>query len=650
MLKSTYRISPVLPLLLTLFIGLFQVEEVRALDIEVTNTDDAGAGSLRAAITQANSIFLGGGNIIFNIPGGGPYIITLESPLPAITKPETIIDGGTQPGIVLQPNGSIAYALAIQANGCTINELEITGFDIGIQVASGQCNNIIENCTIANNLINGVKTDLATNTQLRKNTMYCNGSDPTGDPFLPSSNAAAPPEILTASESTITGTAAYLPPTLDFPDNIVEIFVAGDTACPDADVQGKTYLTEAIVNPDGTWTATGNFPKGAQLTATVTNPDNCPIPCFMTADFIYDSDLTNVFFTDFSSNGPVFWYWDFGDGEFSYEQDPNHGYADYGTYNVCLTAGAYVNGIYCEDTYCEEITLVDCNLFASYDYYQYGLEIEFVDYSFDSPTSWFWDFGDGETSTDQNPIHVYSDFDVYTVCLTVSKVVNGVLCEDTYCYDVEVFDLCQDFIANFSWANSGFCIVDFTDLTAGSPTYWEWDFDDGNFSNETNPSHGYAIPLTYNVTLYVERDVPFCYDQITKVVQPNCFSFQKGDPVVAEAQKGAFGNPLPAANAVTSDFSPVFCLEYADTLNVDICENEFYIFYGDTLNMAGTYDTMFTSFNGCDTTITLNLSVLDTVVTELSATICENEFYVYESDSLNVGGIYTYGYLGANGC
>lgn len=64
----------------------------------VTTTADSGAGSLRQAITDANAN-AGADDIVFNIPGGGPWSITVSSALPNLTGP-TVIDGTTQPGFV----------------------------------------------------------------------------------------------------------------------------------------------------------------------------------------------------------------------------------------------------------------------------------------------------------------------------------------------------------------------------------------------------------------------------------------------------------------------------------------------------------------------------------------------------------------------
>jgi PKD repeat protein len=57
-------------------------------------------------------------------------------------------------------------------------------------------------------------------------------------------------------------------------------------------------------------------------------------------------------------------------------------------------------------------------------------ECAFLDGSSGGATSWSWDFGDGNTSTDQNPIHTYGTYGVYTVTLTVSN--NGGVTTDSY--------------------------------------------------------------------------------------------------------------------------------------------------------------------------------------------------------------------------
>lgn len=112
-----------------------------------------------------------------------------------------------------------------------------------------------------------------------------------------------------------------------------------------------------------------------------------------------------------------------------------------------------------------------------------------------------WDFGDGNTSTALMPTHTYNVDSTYIVCLTAYSEC-GI---DVTCDTLEV---CDSLGANFTVSVNGF-ISNFTDMTAGNPTVWFWDFGDGNTSNQQNPSHTYANDSTYLVTLVVQN---YCGD------------------------------------------------------------------------------------------------------------------------------------------
>ena len=115
---------------------------VRAGVFVVTNTNDAGDGSLRKAITDANGM-AGADTINFNIPGGGVHTISLASALPTISDPVTI-DGYTQPGaspntlaesddanLLIELEGSSAggaSGLRISAGSSTVRGLVINRF------------------------------------------------------------------------------------------------------------------------------------------------------------------------------------------------------------------------------------------------------------------------------------------------------------------------------------------------------------------------------------------------------------------------------------------------------------------------------------------------------------------------------------------
>ncbi len=99
----------------------------------VTNTNDAGAGSLRQAILDANAN-PGTDLIAFNIPGAGPHTIQPASNLPTITDP-VVIDGYTQPGAFPNTNPvglGLNTVLKIEIDGSFLGGIQPTALEINI--------------------------------------------------------------------------------------------------------------------------------------------------------------------------------------------------------------------------------------------------------------------------------------------------------------------------------------------------------------------------------------------------------------------------------------------------------------------------------------------------------------------------------------
>ncbi len=112
--------------------------------------------------------------------------------------------------------------------------------------------------------------------------------------------------------------------------------------------------------------------------------------------------------------------------------------------------------------------------------------------------TYFWDFGDLGTSTDQNPNHQYLDEGIFEVCLTITDVYG---CPKTYCDSIEIANPVADFELDESYSNCPPFLVNFYNLSLNASQF-EWDFGDGSgVSNQENPPHVYTVPGIFDVSL-----------------------------------------------------------------------------------------------------------------------------------------------------
>jgi len=208
----------------------------------------------------------------------------------------------------------------------------------------------------------------------------------------------------------------------------------------------------------------------------------------------------SVKFTDTSVGSPTSWLWLFGDGESSNLQNPVHTYTDEGIYDVTLT----ISNPYGQSTI-KRVKYIRVGLEPTPDFIASPLvvttpgEVQFTDLSSGSPTSWLWSFGDGETSTEQNPTHIYTRSGFYDVTLQVSNAVGTVdRIKERY---IAVGSPPAPDIGASKTTGSAPLTIQFTDLSTGAPTSWLWSFGDGETSTEQNPVHTYRSAGTYTVSL-----------------------------------------------------------------------------------------------------------------------------------------------------
>jgi gliding motility-associated-like protein len=210
---------------------------------------------------------------------------------------------------------------------------------------------------------------------------------------------------------------------------------------------------------------------------------------------------------------PDEWLWDFGDGTTSTIQNPQHIYIDTGYFLVTLIATN--NG--CPDTIAKPNyikVLPPIARFISAANCADRLQFVFTDQSI-GPVSWAWDFGDGTTSTLQNPVHSFPALASYVVTLTVT---NG-SCSHTVTHTIQTVDQNPDFNASATTICRG-NLITFTPVFTLPATISSllWDFGNGvQLTSAVSPvSYQYPASGTYTVSL-VSTDINGCRDSMIKI-------------------------------------------------------------------------------------------------------------------------------------
>jgi PKD repeat protein len=140
----------------------------------------------------------------------------------------------------------------------------------------------------------------------------------------------------------------------------------------------------------------------------------------------------------------------------------------------------------------------------------------FTDISDPTVSSWYWIFGDGETSTERNPIHQYSRPGTYPVILATSD--KSGFCNNTTAYQVKVGSLsCNaEFTAQVDTLGNS---ISLDNASQGTGLSYFWNFGDGAVSNEINPTHQYDYPGAYPVTLTVRSADGSCVDRYFQMIR-----------------------------------------------------------------------------------------------------------------------------------
>ena len=221
--------------------------------------------------------------------------------------------------------------------------------------------------------------------------------------------------------------------------------------------------------------------------------------------------------------------WSFGDGTIGDGPNPFHVYDEPGEYQICLIVGTYdpLAEDSCSEDHCEWVIIGGGDPCA-------GLQADFqanvgdVMVWFSNTTTgtgfqttWFWTFGDGTTSNDAQPSHIFPGLDTYQVCLVATSIYEQqggglVTCQDSVCQLVitGTGSPCDQLSAEWDALGNG-PTINFQNIGITAGNSYDWDFGDGSTGEGPNPFHIYDVPGEYYVCLIVGT-----YDPTT---QDSCF-------------------------------------------------------------------------------------------------------------------------------
>jgi PKD repeat protein len=175
-----------------------------------------------------------------------------------------------------------------------------------------------------------------------------------------------------------------------------------------------------LINPDSRviWVDDRNGQSEIYMFSLGVN-ETCPVAGFF-ANVTEGPAPLAVGFSDTSTGSPSHWRWDFGDGTSNTSRNSTHTFSTNGIYSVRLISG----DPYCRSTSAVQTVSVgtpNVNFSSALTEGIAPLTVAFNGTATGSPSVWLWEFGDGTTSTLQNPDHTYITAGVYTVNLSATN-------------------------------------------------------------------------------------------------------------------------------------------------------------------------------------------------------------------------------------
>lgn len=270
------------------------------------------------------------------------------------------------------------------------------------------------------------------------------------------------------------------------------------------------------------------------------------------ADFSYiiDNTTQKVLLTSRSSRNATDFYWTMGDGSFLQGAEVSKTYTIPGSYEVCLKA--YNKKTLRSDQICKtfDVGTVTCNIVADFKYIIEDKKVKFNNKSIGSPARIYWDFGNGATSTVENPEYTFSTPGYYLVSLAVSNT--DMSCADLTFELIKVGDTeCK---SDFSYTlDPETRKAKFANKSIGAIRNNYWSFGDYTFSIDKSPEHTYSEQGMYTASLTVLDSTGLCMDYYEDELQVGKFDCNASFTVMVDSAniKAAFKNKELGQNTLT---------------------------------------------------------------------------------------------------
>ncbi len=294
-------------------------------------------------------------------------------------------------------------------------------------------------------------------------------------------------------------------------------------------------------------------------------PDEPPVASFTSTS--PDALGQNTQFTDTSVGANLTYAWGFGDGSpIAVEANPTHLYALPGSYTVTLTVTNEAGN----DTATGTVTILTPPLagFTSSSPDPLGATTAFANTSTGDALSYAWDFGDGSPiAVAANPTHVYALPGSYPAPLTAPNAVGA----DAATSIVTILTPPLPAFTSPTPHPLGTTTV-FSNTSTGDALSYAWDFGDGSpIAAEANPTHQYAFPGRYTVTLTATNAVGAdTATGIVTILTPPQAGFLTSSP-------DQLGATTVFTNTSTGD-ALSYAWDFGDHSEIDVRENPTHVY------------------------------------------------------------------------